>query len=99
MNTYYVTRNGKEITSHTHIEKGDKIEWKNQRKNGFRVNFKKRTQPPRTLYNWWDWDFDREEFLHAFVEHCQNHLSNPFYIAFPNAELQEAVGDKLALRQ
>jgi hypothetical protein len=52
MNTY-ITRHMKVITSYTCIEKGDQIEWKNWRE-GFRVNFKKRTQPTRTLYNWWD---------------------------------------------
>jgi hypothetical protein len=42
LNTYF-TRNGKVITSHTHTEKGDGIDSKDWRKNGFRVNFKKRT--------------------------------------------------------
>jgi hypothetical protein len=31
------------------------------------------------------------------VEHCQDHLLNPFYIAFPNTELQEAGGDKAGI--
>jgi hypothetical protein len=55
------------------------------------------TQPTRTPYNWWDWDYNREEFLHAFVEHCQDHLLNPFYIVLPNTELQEAGGDKAGI--
>jgi hypothetical protein len=95
LNTYF-TRNGKGITSHTHTEKGDGIDSKDWRKNGFRVNFKKRTAN-RSLYNWWDWDYNREEFFHAFVEHCQDHQLNPYYIAFPNTELQEAGGDKAGI--
>jgi hypothetical protein len=46
------------------------------------------------LCNWWDWEFNREEFLHSFVEHCEDHLLNLFYIAFPNMELQKEGGDK-----
>jgi hypothetical protein len=65
--------------------------------HGFGVNFKKRTQPTRTHYNWWDWDFDRKDFLHSFVEHCKCHLLNPFYIAFPNKELQKECGDKAGI--
>jgi hypothetical protein len=95
MNTY-ITRHGKVIPSYTYIEKGDRIEWKNWRE-GFRVNFKKRTQPTRTLYNWWDWDFNREEFLHPFFEHCEDDLLIPFYIAFPNMELQKESGDKAGI--
>ncbi len=96
MNTY-IMRKGKVITSYTHIEKGDQIEWKKWSENGFGVNFKKRTQPTRTLYNWCDWDFHREEILHSFAEHCKDHLLNPFYIAFPNTELQKEDGDKAGI--
>jgi hypothetical protein len=53
-----ITRKGKVVSSFSRIEKGDKKEWKEWRENGFRVNFKKRMQPTRTHYNWWDWDFD-----------------------------------------
>jgi hypothetical protein len=80
----YVTRKGKVMSMFSRIEKGDRKEW---RENGFRVNSEKRTQPTRTHYNWWDWEFDRKDFLHSFVEHCECHLLNPFYIAFPNKEL------------
>jgi hypothetical protein len=93
----YVTRQGKVMTSYTHFEKADQKEWKQWRENGFGVNFKKRTQPTRTLYNWWDWDFHREDFLHSFVEHCKDHLLNPFSIAFPNKELQKEGGNKAGI--
>jgi hypothetical protein len=73
------------------------MEWKQWRENGFGVNFKKRTQPTRTLYNWWDWDFDIEEFLYSFVEHCMDHLLNRFYIAFPNTGLQKEGRDKAGI--
>ncbi len=53
-----------------------------------------RDLPIFILYKGWDWDFDREEFLHSFVEHCKDHLLNPFYIAFPNTELKNAGWDK-----
>jgi hypothetical protein len=56
-----------------------------------------RDLPIFILYNWWDWDFNREEFLHSFVEHCEDHLLNPFYIAFPNTELQKEGGDKAGI--
>ncbi len=91
----YVMRKGKVMSSFSCIEKGYQKVWKEWRENGFGVNFKKRTQPPRTHYkNWWDWDFDRQDFLHSFVEHCKCHLLNPFYIAFSNTELQKEGGDK-----
>ncbi len=90
----YVTRKGIVVSSFSRVEKGDQKEWKEWRENGFKVNFKKRTQPTRTHYNWWDWDFNRQDFLHSFVEHCKCHLLNPFYIAFPNKELQKEGGDK-----
>jgi hypothetical protein len=98
MNTY-IMRNGKVITSHTCTEKGDEIEWKKWRENGFRVNFKKRTQPTRTLYNWWDWDFDREEFLHSFVEQCKDHLLIHSRLLSPTQNCRKKVETKLALRQ
>jgi hypothetical protein len=31
------------------------------------------------------------------VEHCKCHLLNPFYIAFPNKELQKEGGDKASV--
>jgi hypothetical protein len=93
----YVTRKGKVVSTFSRVEKGDQKEWKEWRENGFGVNFKKRTQPTRTHYNWWDWDFNRKDFLHSFVEHCECHLLNPFYIAFPNKELQKECGDKAGI--
>jgi hypothetical protein len=76
----------KVVSAFSCIEKGDQKEWKECRENGFGVNFKNRTQPTRTHYNWWDWDFDRQDFLHSFVEHCKCHLLNPFYVAFPSRD-------------
>jgi hypothetical protein len=93
----YITRKGKVMSSFSCIEKGDQKVWKEWRENGFGVNSEKRTQPTRTHYNWWDWDFDRKDFLHSFVEHCECHLLNPFYIAFPNKELQREGGDKAGI--
>jgi hypothetical protein len=90
----YITRNGKVVSAFSRLEKVDQKEWKEWMANGFGVNFKNSTQPTRTHYNWWDWDFDRQDFLHSFVEHCKRHLLNPFYIAFPNKELQKEGGDK-----
>jgi hypothetical protein len=89
----YVTRNGKVVSLFSRLEKEDQKEWKGWMANGFGVNFKNRTQPTRTHDNWWDWDFDRQDFLNPFVEHCECHLLNPFYIAFPNKELQKEGGD------
>ncbi len=31
------------------------------------------------------------------MEHCECHLLNPFYIAFPNKELQKEGGDKAGI--
>ncbi len=31
------------------------------------------------------------------MEHCKDHLLNPFYIAFPNMELQKEGGDKAGI--
>jgi hypothetical protein len=93
----YITRKGKAMSTFSCIEKEDQKEWKEWRGNGFGVNSEKRTQPTRTHYNWWDLDFDRKDFLHSFVMHCKCHLLNPFYIAFPNKELQKEGGDKAGI--
>jgi hypothetical protein len=94
----YIMRKGKIMTSYTHFEKGDKIEWKIWRENDFGVNFDKRPQPRRSLYNWWDWDFEKNSSIHLWSIARINYLFNSTLLS-PTQACRKKVETKLVLRQ
>jgi hypothetical protein len=95
----YITRKGKVVSSFSCIEKRDQKEWKEWMENGFGVNFKKRTQPTRTHYNWWDWDFDRQDFsFHLWSIASVTYLIHSTLLSL-TMNYRKKVETRLALRQ